>query len=87
MKIARRKRKLADAKRKSTMGRRRCLVVRKERRNGPSLFVRPFENGNYEMEKELGKSWGKMGDRRAETATESRREEEKEEEEEMVVLV
>lgn len=32
-------------------------------RERTSPFVRPYENENYEMEKELEKSWGKMGKR------------------------
>lgn len=44
------------------MGRRRCLDVCKERGERTSPFVRPYENENYEMEKELEKSWGKMGE-------------------------
>lgn len=31
-------------------------------RERTSPFVRPYENENYEMEKELEKSWGKMGE-------------------------
>lgn len=59
VKIARRKRKLADAKRKSTMGRRRCLVVRKERGNGhPPLF------GHTRMGiMRWKRSWKKVGEK------------------------
>lgn len=42
-------------------------------RERTSPFVRPYENENYEMEKELEKSWGKMGEG-ARTATGSRNE-------------
>lgn len=45
-----------------------------------SPFVRPYENGNYEMEKELEKSWGKMGDRREATTELVAGEDKKEEE-------
>lgn len=38
----------------------RCL--RGERGSGRPPFVRPYENENYEMEKELEKSWRKMSD-------------------------
>lgn len=31
-------------------------------RERTSPFVRPYENENYEMEKELERSWGEMGE-------------------------
>lgn len=61
MEIARRKRKLADAKESRQWADGVVSTfARSEGRTSP--FVRPYENENYEMEKELEKSWGKMGE-------------------------
>lgn len=59
--IARRKRKLADAKESRQWADGVVSTSAKGARERTSSFVRPYENENYEMEKELERSWGRNG--------------------------